>query len=56
MAKESLKGPTKTTEYPPGSWVIEPGRQWLLKLGGCALFVLGFCSACGLLAALLPHG
>lgn len=56
MSKESLRGAVKTIEYPPGSWVIEPDRKWLFKLGGCALFGMGFCSACGLLAALLSHG
>lgn len=55
MAKESLRGAVKTIEYPPGSWVIEPGRQWWFKLGGCALFGLGFCAACSLLAAITPH-
>jgi hypothetical protein len=25
------------------------------KLGGCALFGLGFCAACALVLALIPH-
>ena len=55
MAKESVRGPSRTIEYPPGSWVIEPNRHWLFQAGGCALVVMTLCALCQFVTFVLPH-
>ena len=56
MGKVSVRGPSRTEDFAPGSWIIEPDRHWIFQAGGCALVLMTLCAACEFVMFVLPHG